>query len=399
MDKIQGDSTRCIHDGVEREKPYNTITTPIIHNAPYTFKDSADLESYMFQRVWGGTTGGRSEYARDGNATILAAEKRLAALEGADEALLFASGMNAFTTLLITTLKSGDHIVLTDDCYRHSREFCETYLKRFGVEMSVVPTGDYAALENVVQSGKTKYIISESPTNPCMFLVDFERMVAIAKNCGAKTLIDSTFASPINHKPVEYGIDFIWHSATKYIGGHHDLLAGVILGSAEDMAMLRAARVVMGGLVSPETAFLIERGIRTLSLRMERHNHNASAVAEFLETQPKIERVWYPGLSSHPDHELAKKQMKGYGGVVSFEVAGGAAAANALMDHLQIPYIAVSLGGVESLIGSMATMAFYDKEPEEREELGIKDNLLRYSIGLEDAEDLIADLDQALAKI
>ncbi|MGB1289361.1 MAG: aminotransferase class I/II-fold pyridoxal phosphate-dependent enzyme, partial [Aggregatilineales bacterium] len=220
MKKVKGDSTRCIHDGVEREKPFNTITNPIIHNAPYTFKDSTDLDNYMFQRVWGGQTNGRSEYARDGNPGILAVEKRLAALEGADEALLFASGMNAYTTLLISTLKSDDHIILTDDCYRHSREFCETYLKGFGVDITIVPTGDYTALENATQE-QTKYIISESPTNPYLFIVDFERIAAIAKSCGAKTIIDSTFGTPLNHQPIKHGIDFVWHSATKYLGGHH----------------------------------------------------------------------------------------------------------------------------------------------------------------------------------
>lgn len=395
----KGNSTRVIHDGVPRKRAFHSITTPIVHNAPYTFENSDDLNDYMFKRVWGGDTDGRLEYARDGSPTVLAAEQRLAVLEGGDDAALFASGMTALTMLLFSTLKSGDHLILTDDSYRHSREFCHTYLKRFGVTTTIVPIGDEAAMENAIRPGETQYILTESPTNPCLRLVDFERLAAIARPLGVKTIVDSTFGTPINQQPLAAGIDYVWHSVTKYLGGHHDLLAGVIIGNKKDIAELKAARVMLGGVIAPETAYLIERGLRTLSVRMDRHNANAQAIAEFLEGQAAIERVWYPGLESHPDHALATQQMSGYGGVVSFEVRGGLEKANQLCDLLEIPYLAVSLGGVESLICSPAIMAYYELEPEDRAAIGVKDNMLRYAVGLEDADDLIADLAQALDQL
>jgi cystathionine gamma-synthase len=395
----RGASTRSIHDGVERQKPGHTITTPIVNNAPFTFSDTKDLNDYMQQRVHGDGLGGREEYARDGSMTVAAVERRLAALEGGEEALLFASGMNAYTTLLLAYLSSGDHIVITDDSYRHSRDFCSILLKRFGVETSVVAMGDYDALETAIKPNRTRFIISESPSNPFLRIVDFERLAAIGHQYSIETIIDSTFGTPLNQQPLAYGIDYSFHSATKYLGGHHDLLAGVVIGKKEKIAKIRETRVILGGVASSQTAFLLERGLRTLALRVQRHNENALLIANYLENHPKITRVWYSGLESHPDYALATKQMSGFGGVVSFEVDGNMETANRLIDALQIPYIAVSLGGVESLIGSMAIMAYYDLEPKEREAIGIPDNLLRFSVGLEDSQDLIADFEQALAQV
>ncbi len=395
----RGKSTRSIHDGVERSNSTHSITTPIVHSAPFTFENASDLNDFMFQRVWGGGADGREEYGRDGNVTVLAVERRLAALEGGDDAVLFGSGMNAFTTLMLSKLAAGDHIILTDDCYKHSREFCLSYLKRFGVETTVVPMDDYAGMAAVIRPDQTRFLVSESPTNPFLRIADFERLVEIGQAYNVATVIDSTFATPLNQQPLQHGIDYVIHSATKYLGGHHDLLAGVVVGSKARMTQLRAARVVLGGLVSPETAFLIERGLRTLALRVERHNASAQAIACYLDNHPKIEHVWYPGLQSHPDHALAKRQMSGYGGVVSFEIAGDLEASNRFIDALQIPYIAVSLGGVESLVAQPAIMAYYELEPEDREAIGIRDNLIRYATGIEDTDDLIADLEQALMRI
>ena len=399
MKQEKGKSTRSIHSGIKRHENYNSITTPIVHNTPYTFIDSEDLNNYMFKRVWGGGLGDREEYARDGNVTVRVVEQRLAALEGGEAALLFASGMNAFTTLLISKLSSGDHIILTDDCYRHTLDFCTVHLKKYGVETTMIPLGDYEALEQAIEPEKTKLIVSESPTNPFLRIMDFERLVSIAKKHDVETIIDSTFGTPLNQQPLKYGIDYVFHSATKYLSGHHDLLAGVVISDKKRISALREMRVVLGGLVSSETAYLIERGLRTLAIRVDRHNENAMAIAEFLESHPKIDCVWYPGLESHPDFELANKQMDHFGGVVSFEVKGDEETTNKFVDSLEIPYIAVSLGGVESLIGSPGIMAFYDFEPEDREAIGLKDNLLRFAIGIEDKEDLIADLQQALEKI
>ncbi len=394
-----GPSTRSIYAGVDRRNPHHSITTPVIHSAPFTFADLADLNDFMFRKVWGGGAGGREEYGREGNATTNAVEQRLAALDNGEAAALFASGMNAFTTLLLAFIKTGEHLIMTDDCYRHTREFALSMLDRLGVAVTIVPTEDYSGLEAAIRPGETRFIISESPTNPLLRLVDFERIAAIGQRHGIETIIDSTFGTPLNQQPLASGIDYVMHSATKYLGGHHDLIAGVVIGKHDKIHQLRAARTILGGVVAPETAYLLERGLRTLALRVDRHNANALGIARYLESHPKIERVWYPGLESHPDHALACRQMRGYGGVVSFEVAGDLAAANRLIDALKIPYIAVSLGGVESLIGSPAIMAYYELEPEERAAIGIKDNLLRFAVGLEDLDDLTADLEQALTVV
>lgn len=399
MAKNSGSNTSVIHDGTKRSKPTHSITTPIINSAPFTFENTDDLNDFMFQKVWGGGTNGREGYGRDGNLTVLAVENRLAALEGGEDAALFPSGMNALTTLLLSKLHTGDHIILFDDCYKHSRVFCMTTLKRMGVETTIVPVNDFDAITAAIRPQKTRFIIAESPTNPLLRITDFAKLVALASNYNIETIIDSTFGTPVNQKPLSYGIDYVMHSVTKYIGGHHDLVAGVIISNQRNIRALKAERMVLGGVLAPQTAFLIERGIRTLALRMQQHNHNALAVAEFMEQHPKIQRVWYPGLESHPDHVLASQQMNGAGGVVSFEVVGDLASANCLMDNLTIPYIAVSLGGVESLIGSPAIMAYYELEPEDRENIGIKDNLIRFAAGIEDSEDLIADFEQALDKL
>jgi cystathionine gamma-synthase len=285
---------------------------------------------------------------------------------------------------------------MTGDCYRRTRQFCLTFLKRLGIETTIVPTGDYEALEAAIQPKWTRFILSESPTNPYLRCVDLERIAEIAKRHRVQTIIDSTFGTPVNQLPLQYGIDYVTHSATKYLGGHHDLLAGVVAARKDRIAALRDARGVLGGIVDPQSAYLLERGLKTLGLRVAQQNATAMRIAQFLEAHPKIERVWYPGLPSHPDHEIAKKQMSGFGGVVSFTVRGTLEQTSQFIDAMQIPYIAPSLGGVDSLIEQPALMSYFEKTPEERLEVGITGNLVRFAIGVEDAEDLIADLDQAL---
>ena len=400
MPNQKGPSTRAIHDGADRVKrTEHSITIPIVQSATYTFEDTADLTGFMHDKVWKGTTNGREEYGRYGNPTVMAVEKKLAQLDGAEDAVLFASGMAALTTILLASLPTGAHLIMTDDCYRRTRQFCETWLLRLGIETSIVPVADYDAIEAAIQPKKTRFIISESPTNPYLRLADFERLADIGQRHKVRTMIDSTLGTPINQRPYEYGIDYVAHSGTKYMGGHHDLLAGVVAGSRERMSALRAAQGVVGAVVAPQNAFLLDRGLRTLALRVARHNENGLAVAQFLEDHPRIARVWYPGLESHPDHELALKQMSGYGGVVSFELDADFESTGRFIDAMTIPYIAPSLGGVESLIEQPAIMSYYEKEPEERAALGIKDNLVRFALGIEDPADLIADLEQALAKI
>ncbi len=394
----QGHSTRAVHGGVKRHKAYSALTTPIVQSATFTFKNTADLCDFMDAKLYGGETD-REEYGRYGNPSIWAVEERLAALDGAEDAVVYSSGMAAVTSLLLTVLRAGQHIIMTDDCYRRTRQFCKVFLAKFGIETSVVPMGDYAAIENAIQQGRTRFIISESPTNPYLRVADMGRIAEIGKKHGVLTVIDATFATPINLRPLEYGIDFVLHSATKYIGGHNDVLAGVICGEAGRIKALKDARGVFGNLIDPQAAFLLERGIKTLGVRVQQQNETALAVARFLEAHPKIERVYYPGLPSHPDYEVARKQMSGFGGVVSFEVAGDLEATSLFIDRCRIPYIAPSLGGVESLIEQPALVSYYELSTEERLAVGIKNNLVRFAVGIENAEDIIQDLENALAGI
>jgi cystathionine gamma-synthase len=392
----QGSSTRSVHAGTQRRKAYNSLNTPIVQTATYTFSDTQDLIDFMRSKTWGDGDE-REEYGRYGNPTVAAVERKLAALDGGDDAVLFASGMAAVTSALLTMLPTGAHIVMTDDCYRRTRQFCLTFLKRFGIETTVVPMGNYEALESAIIPKKTRIVISESPTNPYLRIADLERIAEIGKRNRVMTMIDSTFATPVNQRPIEWGIDFVIHSATKYMSGHNDLLCGVLVGRTDRLRALRDSRGVLGGVVDPHNAYLLERGIKTMGVRVQQQNATALAVARFLEAHPKIDRVWYPGLESHPDYAIASQQMDGFGGVVTFEVKGDLETTGQFIDRLSIPYIAPSLGGVESLIEQPALMSYFEKTTEERLALGIKDNLVRFAIGIEDAADVIADLAQALA--
>jgi cystathionine gamma-synthase len=270
-------------------------------------------------------------------------------------------------------------------------------LKRLGITCTVVPMGNYEALEAAIQPS-TRLLLSESPTNPYLRTLDLVRFTEIARKHKVKSIIDATFATPLNIQPITYGVDLVVHSATKYLGGHNDLLAGVVTGEAGLIVSLRNALGILGGVADPSNAALLLRGLKTLALRVEKQNGNGQAVAEFLEDHPSIERTWYPGLPSHPDHQVAKEQMSGYGGVVSFTVKGDLETTSRFIDALQIPLIAASFGGVESLVEQPALMSFYELSTEERLAVGISDNLVRLSLGIEDAEDLIADMDQALTE-
>ncbi len=399
----RGPSTAAVHAGRTRELPYHALHAPVVQSATYTFKDTADVCAYQENRLWGGADDARPEerrieYGRYGNPTVAACEARLAALDHGQDALLLASGMNAITTVLLAMLSSGSHVVIGADCYRRTRQFCKTYLKRFGISHTVVPMGDYVALEAALQPN-TRLIVTESPTNPYLRVVDLPRVVDIARRHHVKTVIDATFASPINQRPLDFGIDLVVHSATKYLSGHNDLLAGVVVGEAGLIDSLRQAAGVLGGVIDPAAAALLARGLSTLGLRVERHNANAQRVAAFLEAQPGVSRVYYPGLESHPDHRVARAQMFGFGGVVSFEVGTTLEDASRLIDAVRLPIIAPSLGGSETLIEQPALMSYYELSTAERLEVGIRDNLVRLAVGIEDADDLIDDLSQALARI
>ena len=380
----------AVHAGEPRPKPGHSLATPIMQTATFTFASSQEIKDHFDGKI------DRIEYGRYGNPTQRMAEAKLAALEGAADCLLFSSGMAAVTTALFAMLSRGTHVVVTDDSYRRTRQFLNQTLHRYGIEVSTVPAGDYDALEDAIRP-TTRVLVSESPTNPYNRIVDLERFAAIGRRHRVKTLIDATFATPYNQRPLEWGVDVVIHSATKYLGGHNDLMAGAVLGSRDVVGAIRALQGVTGAIVDPFAAYLLVRGLKTFALRIERQNANAQALAEFLAGHARVAAVHYAGLASHPEHEVAQKQMRGFGGVVSFEVRGDLDAASRVVDACRIPYIAVSLGGVESLIEQPALMSFYELTTEERLGIGIKDNLIRYAVGIEDADDLIADLARALA--
>jgi cystathionine gamma-synthase len=388
--KPLGPSTMSVHGGEPRQKPAHALTTPIVQTATYTWANSQELKDYFDGKI-----GERIDYGRYGNPTQKVAESKLAALEGAGDCLLFASGMSAMTTMLYALLSRGTHVVVTDDSYRRTRQFLNAMLPRYGIEVSSVPAGDYEALEDAIKP-TTRVLVSESPTNPYNRILDLERFAAIGQKHRVKTVIDATFATPYNVRPLDWGVDLVMHSASKYLGGHNDLLAGAVLGSPELISGIRSLQATTGAIVDPFVAYLLIRGLKTFALRMERQNQSAQAIAEFLAAHPRVERVHYPGLASHPEHDVAKRQMRGFGGVVSFEIRGDLDAASRVVDACTIPYIAASLGGVESLIEQPAIMSFYELTTEERLLVGIKDNLIRYAVGVEDADDLIADLAEAL---
>ncbi len=390
----RGFSTQAVHEGEVWPNPYHSVTTPIIQTSTYTFDDTADLCAFKQAQQHGGRPQ-RGEYGRYGNPTSWVVEEKLAALEGAEDALLFATGMSAQTTALLTLLSPGDHWLVTKDLYRKTRQFSNQVLSRFGIETTYVPMGDYGALEAAFRP-RTRLVFTEIPTNPYLRVVDLRRMAEMAHARGARLFVDSTFATPYNIRPLEYGADLIVHSATKYMGGHNDLLAGVLAGPADAIAPLREMNGMLGAIIDANCAYLLLRGIKTLGVRMERHNENGMRVARFLQAHLAVEKVFYPGLESHPDHEVAARQLRGFGGVVSFEVRGGMEGVARFIDALRIPLIGPSLGGVESLVEQPALMSHYELDPAERLAIGVSDGLVRYAVGIEDAQDLIGDLAQAL---
>ena len=383
-------STVAVHAGEARQKPGDAITDPIFCASTYTFPDSQSVIDFIEEEQ------PREEYGRYGNPGEKVAEAKLAALEGAEQGLLFASGMAAFVGLLMTKVNQGDEVIFFDECYHRSREFCTKHLSRFGVTTRQVKTGDFDAMEQAIRPN-TKMLISESPTNPHQSCIDLEKFVELGKRTGVETLIDATLATPYNLRPIEAGVDYVLHSATKYLGGHNDLLAGVVCGSKEKLDPVRNLRGIMGAINSPLNLYLLLRGLKTFELRMERHNANGLAVARFLEWHPRVEKCYYPGLLSHRDHAIAQKTMRGYGGLLTFLVkdADWRETAN-IVDAVKIPRIGPSLGGVETLIEQPLLMSYYKCTPQERQDYGIPDNMIRMACGIENSEDLIADLAQAL---
>jgi cystathionine gamma-synthase len=387
-------STDAVHTGDERRKAYDSVPMSVVHTSTYSFADTAEIVAHTEGRH---PEAERGEYGRYGNPTVRAVERRLAALEGTEDAVLFSSGMAAVTTSILALTKGGAHIVLFQDCYRMTLEFVTDVLARFGVTHTLLPAGDVAALPDAVRP-ETRLVLSESPTNPYLSCVDLERVAAACKSRRTvKSMIDATFATPVNCRPAAFGVDLVVHSATKYLAGHNDVLAGVVCGPNGLISIIRDLRGVLGSVCDPHAAFLVGRGLKTLSLRVERQNATALALAQRLEKHPRIERVFYPGLASHPSHGVARAQMRGFGGVVSFIVKGGLSAGSRMVDAVKLARIGPSFGGVESLIEQPAVMSYYEMTTEQREAIGIADGLIRFSVGIEDTADIIADIEQALA--
>ncbi|MEX2174995.1 MAG: PLP-dependent aspartate aminotransferase family protein [Pirellulaceae bacterium] len=385
-----GPSTLAVHAGEARQKAAHSITDPIVCAATYTFASTAAVIEFIEQKQ------DREEYGRYGNPGEKVVERKLAAMEGGEDAILYASGMAAIVGLLMTKLNAGDEVVFFDECYHRSREFCSKHLSRFGVVTRQVKACDYDAMAAAINP-QTKLLVSESPTNPHLSVVDLPRFAELGKKHGVETLIDATLGTPYNIRPLPLGIDYVLHSATKYLGGHNDLLAGAIIGSREKLESVRKLRGIMGAINSPHNMYLLERGLKTFELRMQRHNANGLAVAQFLAAHPRVQKVYYPGLPSHPYYEIAKQQMRGYGGLITFEVKDADwRQTAAVVDAVRLARIAPSLGGVESLIEQPLVMSYFEVSPEDRQRFGILDNMIRLSCGIENTEDLIEDLRQAL---
>jgi len=368
------------------------LTTPIFETTTFVFDSAEDVKAY---------NEGRSKkflYSRYGNPTVLAVEETIAALEGADTAMLFASGMAATSTALLTLLKSGDEVVCSAAIYGGTLHLLHDLFPRYGIQARFVTLDDLSRPERVI-GDRTKVLWFESPINPTLRCVDVEAIAAACRARGVVSIIDNTFASPINQQPLAMGVDVVMHSVTKYLNGHSDVTAGALAGPAAIMNTIEDVRRKLGGVVDPQAAYAIGRGLKTLSVRVERHNANAMLVARWLETQKgtRVDEVYYPGLESHPDHALAKKQMRGYGGMLCVDLGGGQARAERVFDRLRVFRRAASLGGVESLCSLPVLTSQWGHTDAQLAAAGITRSMARLSVGLEDPQDLIEDLDQALS--
>ena len=389
-------ATLAIHGLIRAPKAHYAVSTPIVQTSNYYFDSTADVFKFMEAKSKGQLLR-EHEYGRYGNPTQQECERKLAAIEGAERALLFSTGMSAVIMTLMAYMKRDGHIIFTNDCYRQTRDFASKFLAEFGIEVSLVdPTAD--AIAEAIKPN-TNIIFTESPTNPYLRILDIPAIVKVARKSKVMTIIDATLATPYNIRPLDLGVDIVIHSATKYLGGHNDLLAGVALGKQDRLNDLYRMQRMIGATPGPFTSFLLERGLKTFGLRMEHHNQAGMAIASMLESHPKIEKIWYPGLESHPDHKTAVQQMRGFGSMITFLIKGGDKETRKFIDSLELFLITPSLGGTESLVTQMAPMSFFDYPEDYRKAIGMVNNLVRIALGLEDVDDLIADLKQALDKI
>ena len=390
MCKHMGQSTQSIWGGEQEHELFERSTqVPVVHSVSFAYKD---IDTW--QKVALGQEPAHI-YSRNTNPTVRAFEDKVKTLEGAQAATSFASGMAAISNTLATFVQPGDRIVSIKDSYGGTNVIFNEFLPPLGINVALCETGDYVQLEAEIAKG-CRLLYLETPTNPTIKITDIKRLAAKAHAVGALVVVDNTFATPINQLPLELGADIVLHSASKYLGGHADALGGVICGSHELVEKVYHYREINGATLAPMDAYSLLRGMKTLKLRVERHNSNAMAIAHYLQSHPMVEQVNYPGLASHPGHDIAKQQMSGFGGMLSFSVKGGLEAIKLFLPKLQFAHMAANLGCVETVVGPPVTTSHVECSAEERAAAGIPEGLVRYSAGIEDIEDLIADLEQAL---
>lgn len=389
----KGYETKIVHAGQQPDPLTGALSTPIYQTSTFVF-DSAEQGAARFALEEEGYI-----YSRLGNPTNAALEEKMRVLENGEAALVTSSGIAAISTTILTMCGQGDHIVASDTLYGCTYALLSHTLPKFGIEVTFVRADNPENIRAAMKPN-TKMVYVETPANPTLAMIDLEAAANVAHDGGAMLVVDNTFMSPYCQRPLELGADIVVHSVTKYINGHGDVIGGVIVGPADFLVPARLVGVkdITGGVMSPFNAWLTLRGLKTLHVRMERHCSNAMKVAQYLETNPNITAVFYPGLPSHPQHELAKKQMSGFGGMISFEIKGGIEAGRKVMNSVELCLLAVSLGDTETLIQHPASMTHSPIPAEERLKAGITDGLIRISVGLETAEDIIADLEQAIAK-
>jgi len=381
--------TQAVRGGTDLSKKNGPLSTPIYQTSTFEVTDSQRQVEVTHTDMF---------YTRYGNPTHTVAESAIAELEGTDAALLFASGMCAVTTTVLGLLKSGDHIVAQRDIYGGVTKFFTQWLPKLGIEVTLVDTNDYEQHVRAIRAN-TKMLYLESPTNPVARVIDLKKVAGIAKQHNLISMIDSTFATPINQRPAEYGIDLVMHSGTKYFGGHSDLIAGIVAGRQDLIDQIHETRTTLGGSMDPHAAWLLLRGIKTLAVRVQRQNENALKIAQFLAQHPKVRRVFYPFLEGNPQRALAMEQMSGGGGVLSFEVDGTGDDARRLAESLRLFTLAASLGGVDSLVTIPVLTSHAMISAEERRKMGVTEQMIRLSVGIESAGDLIADLDRGLGTL
>jgi len=381
--------TAAVHGAADGEKKNGPVSTPIYQTSTFEVTDNDEQ-----QRV---TTTDRY-YTRWGNPTNTVAEETVAALEGMEAARTFASGMGAITTTVMALLKTGDHVVAQRDIYGGMTKFFSEWLPRLGIETTLVDTTDYEQHARAIRPS-TKLLYLESPTNPALRIVDLKRTAALARQHGLISMLDSTFGTPINQRPAEYGIDLVMHSGTKYLGGHADLTCGVVAGRRELIEPINDTRTTLGNVMDPHAAWLLIRGLKTLAVRVARQNENALRVAEFLVQNEKVRRVHYPFLKSHPQYAIARQQMSGGGGMVTFEVEGTGEDARRVSEAMRLFTLATSLGGVESLVSIPVLTSHAMISAEQRARMGVTEQMVRLSVGIENVDDLIKDLEHALEAV